>query len=136
MSESTERPNLFFRLTTFAGAVFVITILSLVASVFGDPQAPPARFLNAHGTTLILWQVGVILVLGLVAMAVDRRQMLRRMRDGQADSPPVTRTLEASRSLDQSGLEDHGRHVVVRHAGPDESQDSLVQRAHDVDGRA
>ena len=89
MSEPTERPNLFFRLTTLAGALFVITILSLVASVFGDPQAPPARFLNAHGTTLILWQVGAILVLGLLAMTVDRRRTLRELRE-RGEQPPTT----------------------------------------------
>lgn len=91
MSEPTERPNLFFRLTTLAGAVFVVTILSLVASIFSDPQAPPARFLNAHGTTLILWQVGAILVLGLLAMTMDRRRTLRELRErGEQRQPPAT----------------------------------------------
>lgn len=80
MSEPSERPNLFFRLTTCVGALFVVTILSLVATVFSDPQAPTARFLNEHGTTLIVWQVGAILVLGLLAMTVDRRQILRQIR--------------------------------------------------------
>jgi hypothetical protein len=75
-----DKPNLFFRLTTFAGVVFVVTILSLVAATFGDPQAPPARFLNAHGTTLIGWEVAAILAIGLVAMALDRRQTLRQIR--------------------------------------------------------
>ena len=83
MSDSPERPNLFFRLTTLAGAAFVVTILSLVAALFGDPQAPPARFLNAHGTTVIGWEVAVILFLGLLAMTVDRRQILRQVQPGK-----------------------------------------------------
>jgi hypothetical protein len=88
MSESPERPNLFFRLTTFAGAAFVITVLALVATMFGDPQAPPARFLNAHGTTVILWEVAAILVLGLAAMTLDRRQTLRQMRERREPAGP------------------------------------------------
>ncbi|HUG92965.1 MAG TPA: hypothetical protein VML55_19145 [Planctomycetaceae bacterium] len=87
MSDSSERLNLFFRLTTLAGAVFVVTILALVAAMFGDPQSPPALFLHAHGTTLIAWEVAVILAAGVLAMAVDRRQILRDLRVREQPPP-------------------------------------------------
>jgi hypothetical protein len=87
MSESTERPNLFFRLTTFVGAVFVVTILALVATVFSDPRAPSVQFLSAHGTTLVVWEVAAILVLGLLAMMLDRWRSLRELKRDQRPGP-------------------------------------------------
>jgi hypothetical protein len=103
MSEPSEKPNLFFRLTTFAGAVFVVTILSLVAATFGDPQAPPARFLHAHGTTLVVWEVAVILSSGSLAMAVDRRQILRQTRQEAAAARSRLTLSDGSERPDERG---------------------------------
>ncbi len=72
MSDDPQRPNLFFRLVIVAGCVFLVTIFALVATIFGDPESPVARFLNKHGGTLIAAEVAATLLLGLLAMAVDR----------------------------------------------------------------
>jgi hypothetical protein len=62
----------FFRAAIVVGAVFVVTILALVAVVFGDPQAPPVRFLNAHGGRLVAAEVVLLLAAVLAAMIQDR----------------------------------------------------------------
>jgi hypothetical protein len=77
MSAFREFRNPFFPLAAFCSALFIITILALVASVFGDPRAPLARLLDQYGGRLIAGEVAATLVTGLVAMAVDRRQSLR-----------------------------------------------------------
>jgi uncharacterized membrane protein YccC len=100
MSEAPERINLFFRLAVAAGAVFVITIFALVATMFGDPDAPPNRFLDRHGGTLIAVEVAVTLSLGWLAMRVDRRQIVRRMR--QAEPARPVRTRQSDRPTDRT----------------------------------
>lgn len=84
MSLLEKRAGLLFRLTAVAGAVFVVTIFALVAALLGDPEAPPAKFLNRHGTSLIVGEVGVILVLGLLAMTVDRIRTLQEIHRSDA----------------------------------------------------
>jgi len=69
--------NIFFRLSALAVAAFIFTILALVAAMFGNPQAPPARLLKAYGGIMIAAEVGVILFTAFVAMAVDRIRSLR-----------------------------------------------------------
>ena len=98
MSNRPERVNPFFRFVIVATAVFIITILALVATVFGDPSAPIARFLNEYGGSLIGIEVVVILMLGFIAMAVDRRQILRNMPADDGHSPGATGNLPASAS--------------------------------------
>lgn len=85
MSDHSEATNAFFRLVALAGALFVVTILALVAVPFGDPAAPVAQWLNRNGGVLIGAEVALILVLGFMAMLVDRRQTMRRAR--RVDSP-------------------------------------------------
>lgn len=93
MKARSERVNIFFRLTALSGALFIVTIFALVAVVFGDPDAPVARFLNEHGGRLIAGEVGLTLTSGLLAMTVDRLQILRQLRrvdDAKSsdDEPP------------------------------------------------
>ena len=72
-----SKPTLFFRLVVPATSVFVITILALIAVLFGDERAPLPRLLNRHGNTLLLVEFAAILVLSVLAMVLDRRQILR-----------------------------------------------------------
>jgi hypothetical protein len=87
--------NPLFPLAAVSTAAFIVTIFALVAVMFGDQSAPPVRFLNRHGGTLIAWEAGVTLLLGVLAMAVDRVQSLRRARregtsaDGSRDDEIV-----------------------------------------------
>ncbi len=94
--DSETRPpgelNFFFRLAVASSAVFIITIFALVAALFGNPQAPPAQFLNAYGGVLIAGEVGVILFVAFVAMAVDRIRTVR-------NAPPVVETADSEADL-------------------------------------
>ena len=94
MSDHSEAMNPFFRLVALAGALFVVTILALVAVPFGDPAAPVAQWLNRNGGVLIGAEVALILVLGFLAMLVDRRQTIRRTR--RADPRQSTAGREAA----------------------------------------
>ena len=76
--------NVFFRLTAFCAAVFVITIFALVAIVFSDPQAPPVQFLNEHGGKLLVYEMIATIILGVLAMAIDRLQIVRDRADAEA----------------------------------------------------
>ena len=91
---TTEPPphtSLLFRLTAFAGIAFVVTIFALIATIFGDPRSPAARWLNRNVGVLLAVEVAAILVIGFAAMAQDRRQTLReRVESGEtkANSEP------------------------------------------------
>ena len=75
-----SKPSLLFQLVIPATAVFVITIMSLIAVVFSDPRAPLAQWLNQHGNTLLIGEFFVVIFLSLLAMAVDRMQTLRQIK--------------------------------------------------------
>ena len=45
MCQPRERLNPFFRLPAGGGAVFVVTVLALVAAPLGHPKSPAVRFL-------------------------------------------------------------------------------------------
>jgi hypothetical protein len=88
MGDPAEPSNPFFRLVIVAGAAFVVTILALVAAIFGDPRAPVAIFLDKHGGTIIVAEVSAILALGLLALVIDRRQTLRAVAENNALPDP------------------------------------------------
>lgn len=67
------RVNVFFRLATGLVALFVVTIFALIAVLFGDPKAPIAILLDRIGMQLIVGEMCAILVVGTLAMTVDRR---------------------------------------------------------------
>jgi hypothetical protein len=64
-------------LTILLSGLFVVTILALIAGIFGDPQAPAARLLDRWAGWLLGGEVVGILTCGFLALATDRRQTLR-----------------------------------------------------------
>ena len=84
---AAARSNPFFPLVIAAGAVFVVTILAMLAAPFGDPEAPVAGWLDRYAGRLILVEVALILVLGFLALLVDRRRTVRRLAAGGIGSP-------------------------------------------------
>ena len=76
-----KRVSLLFQLTAAAAVLFIITVLAMVATVFGDPTAPAAKQLNQNAGKLIAIEVGAIMLLGFAAMTQDRRQTLRERKD-------------------------------------------------------
>jgi hypothetical protein len=67
-----------FQLTAFATTMFVITVLAMVAMLFGEPDAPVNVWFNAHGATVMILEVVMIASLGFLAMASDRRETLQQ----------------------------------------------------------
>ncbi|MBS0202883.1 MAG: hypothetical protein JSS49_08300 [Planctomycetes bacterium] len=88
--------RILFNLTAMATMAFVVTILSSVALLLGDPDAPVNTWFNTHGTTVLLIEVGAIVVLGMAAMTADRRETLRKSTASateSADEPGSNTTL-------------------------------------------
>lgn len=77
--------SVLFKLIIPATAVFIVTVMSLIAVVFSDQRAPVARFLNAYGTTLLVVEFVVVTGLSFLAMAVDRVRTLRELRKSSKD---------------------------------------------------
>lgn len=80
MSDSSSQSNVFFSLVVIASGTFVVTVLAMVATLFSDPAAPVTQFFNEHGGTLIAVEVVAILLLGGLAMMIDRWQTLRKLK--------------------------------------------------------
>jgi hypothetical protein len=81
MSDAPRPRNPFFPLAVFFSALFIITILAMVACVFGDARAPLSRLLDQYAGRLIGGEVVAILVTGFLALFVDRRHTLRSRND-------------------------------------------------------
>ena len=77
MRDPGSKPGLLFQLVIPATAIFIITILSLIAVLFSDERAPLAQWLNRNGNRLLIAELIVVIVLSLLAMTVDRIQTLR-----------------------------------------------------------
>jgi hypothetical protein len=69
--------RILFQLTALSTTVFVITILSMVAMMLGDPAAPINIWFNRHGTVVLLTEVAAVVILGLAAMNADQRETRR-----------------------------------------------------------
>ena len=81
MPDPARPRNLFFPLAVFASVLFIVTILALVAGVFGDPRAPLAQLLDRYAGRLLAGEVAAILITGFLAMYVDRTQTRRSQKD-------------------------------------------------------
>jgi hypothetical protein len=68
--------TLFFPLTVVFCGLFIVTILALVAVLFGEPEAPVTQLLDRFGGWLLGLEVVGILLAGFLALAVDRGQTL------------------------------------------------------------
>ena len=88
--------NPWYRLAAFLSACFIVTILSLVAALLGDPRAPAARWLDRNAGVMLGLEVLGIVICGVCAMARDRGQI----RPGRA-GPQAGPQAEAE-SSDQS----------------------------------
>ncbi|HEY4263151.1 MAG TPA: hypothetical protein VGM98_23515 [Schlesneria sp.] len=81
--------RILFQLTAVASMAFVITILATVALLLSDPVAPVNVWFNKHGTTVLIVEVVVIVIVGLAAMTADRRETLRaKSASSEHKEPP------------------------------------------------
>jgi hypothetical protein len=93
MSDAPAPRNPFFPLAAFCSAVFIVTILAMLASVFGDERAPLAQLFDQYAGRLIAGEVAAILLTGFLALFVDRRQALRSQHG--RSTHPLTAAAEA-----------------------------------------
>lgn len=78
--------SLLFRLIVPATAVFIVTVMALIAVVFSDQRAPVAKFLSEYGTTLLVVEFVAVMGLSLLAMTVDRIRTLRELRNSSKEN--------------------------------------------------
>jgi Na+(H+)/acetate symporter ActP len=95
MKRPGSRASLLFRLIVPATAVFIVTILSMIAALFGDPKAPVAQWLDANAGRLLLFEFIVVIVLSLLAMTFDRlrtlsEQSAAKVPDDESQQPEAT----------------------------------------------
>ena len=92
MKRPQTKPALLFRLVVPVTVVFILTILALIACLFGDPNAPVSRWLNEHGNQLLIVEFVAVIVLSLLAMVVDRVRTLRGIEEEPFDPPAAAAT--------------------------------------------
>lgn len=85
MKGSGSRSNPFWGLVIGAGGGFCVTILAYLASGLGNPAAPLNRFFTRYGFLLVCIETVIIVVTGIAALAVDRRQTLHDRPSGPTD---------------------------------------------------
>ena len=77
MKRSGSSASLLFRLVVPACAVFILTILVMIASIFGNPRAPLTQWLERHIGTLLTVEFFATMATVLLAMTVDRVRTLK-----------------------------------------------------------
>jgi len=77
--------SLLFRLIVPATAIFIVTVMSLIAVVFSDQRAPVAKFLNEYGTRLLVVEFVAVMGLSFLAMTIDRIRTLRELRNSSKE---------------------------------------------------
>jgi len=87
MKPPQTRPSLIFRLVIPATVIFILTILALIASLFGDPRAPVSQWLEAHGNALLIWEFVIVLAIAVLAMTIDRWRILHGVEETAVLSP-------------------------------------------------
>jgi hypothetical protein len=80
-----SKPGFLFKLIVPIAAVFIVTILAMIAIVFSDPRAPIARFLDRHGNMLLTVEFVAVIVVTLLAMIFDRLRILADLRKQRSD---------------------------------------------------
>ncbi|HIE98744.1 MAG TPA: hypothetical protein EYQ63_17480 [Fuerstia sp.] len=90
MKPPQTEPSLLFRLVIPATVIFILTILALIASLFGDPRAPVSQWLEAYGNDLLIWEFIIVLAIALLAMTVDRWRSLHGIEEDPIMPPQPT----------------------------------------------
>ena len=70
--------NPFWILLVVTGALFCLTVFVCVAGAFADADSPLRRLFGNQLVTVLLIEVGCIVALAFLAMAVDQRTRPRQ----------------------------------------------------------
>ncbi|MCP4170205.1 MAG: hypothetical protein GY758_05455 [Fuerstiella sp.] len=90
MKPPRSKPSLLFRLVIPATVVFILTILALIASLFGNPDAPLSQWLEAHGDAILIWEFAIVLTFAVLAMVIDRWRILHGIEETHVVRPQTT----------------------------------------------
>lgn len=88
MTSPTPTRNPFWMLLIVAASGFCISVVAYVAAGFGDRTHPLNQFFNQHGGATTTGFAVATMLLGGLALTVDRRQTLRALRDGTDERRP------------------------------------------------
>jgi hypothetical protein len=91
MNANRSGGNPFWGVVVAAAGVFCITILAYLVSGLGSPVSPLNQFFVRHGFVLVCVEAAAIVVAGVLALAIDRRQTLRRLRESAAQRDAAER---------------------------------------------
>lgn len=83
LTQDERRDRFVFYPVAIVGALFCLTVFMSIAAAFGDQQGPMAKWMNQHGTGLLLWETALLVVVGFIAMTIDRLRTLKRLREDQ-----------------------------------------------------
>ena len=91
VAEATPEPlNPFFRITIFAGGLFVITILAMIASALGPSSLSSTRAaFDENAGWLLAAEVLAILTSAFFAMAGDQGNTYEQTTDSTDENEPV-----------------------------------------------
>lgn len=89
---------MLFRLVIPATVVFIVTILALIATLFGDQRAPVSMWLDRNAGNLLAVELGTVIVLAVLAIAVDRHRLRQ--------NPPANRTSSGSQNENRTDQPD------------------------------
>lgn len=81
MSDSQNRRNPWTHVLVASCAVFIFTVFLMVAAAFKGQAAALSRFFDRHGILVLGIEVGVILGLAAVVVAVERRETRRQIEE-------------------------------------------------------
>lgn len=86
MTTSRRGPGWLFHVTAGATTAFIITVLAMVATLFGDPEAPINGWINQYGAIVLLVEIVAIGIFGFAAMANDARLTRKEQQLAQANA--------------------------------------------------
>lgn len=73
MAGTARGPGWLFHVTAGATTAFIVSVLAMVATLFGDPAAPINGWINDYGAIVLMVEIAAIGVFGFAAMANDAR---------------------------------------------------------------
>jgi len=76
-----RRSNPWTHVLVAGCAVFIFTVFLMVAAAFNRQAVALSRFFDRHGMLVLGVEVGVILGLAVVVMAVERRETRRQIEE-------------------------------------------------------
>ncbi len=88
----SKNAGCLFQLAAICAGVFLVTVLGMIATAFGDSGSPAAAWLMRHSGGLMAIEVAAILIFCFAAMAQDRGQTQRQQHDEKLRQAELTRS--------------------------------------------